>query len=32
MVDVNARGDLIGSGGSRYFNVDDTFLLERVSP
>jgi hypothetical protein len=28
--DVNARGDLLGSGGDQYFNAEHTFILERV--
>ncbi len=30
IVGVNDEGDLIGGGGSQYFNEEDTFLLERV--
>jgi len=30
IVDVNDNGDLIGFGGSSYFNGQDVFLLERV--
>lgn len=30
ITDVNDNGDLIGSGGSSYFNAEDAFLLERV--
>jgi len=30
MIDVNDRGDILGSGGRTQFNVDDSFLLEHV--
>ncbi|RKH62946.1 hypothetical protein [Corallococcus llansteffanensis] len=28
--DINERGDIVGVGGSSYFNIENTFLLERV--
>jgi hypothetical protein len=28
--DINNRGDIVGSGGPDYFNIEGTFLLERI--